>query len=217
MFSLGINFAVPPFSLALVGANGLLIEKQFLSSAADNDACIDRIAEVCDEVGIALNDLSTVGCIVGPGTYTSLRTSIVTTNMLAQSLQIPAFGVSSLHAMANLYAYHDGLYLVLLPARKNEWHVMLYGKEERQLNELAIPFVGSEELVMGQLGSFEKSVSVLGVFTEQWLTEAKVRCPAHCFINAPLRAQVVADYALSSLKNGLETTPLKPYYAYEPV
>jgi tRNA threonylcarbamoyladenosine biosynthesis protein TsaB len=57
----------------------------------------DRLLE---RVGIELADIDLIAVGVGPGTFTGLRIGIATARGLAQALEIPAVGVSTLQSLA---------------------------------------------------------------------------------------------------------------------
>jgi tRNA threonylcarbamoyl adenosine modification protein YeaZ len=61
----------------------------------------------------------------GPGSFTGTRMGVVTARTLAQQLNIPLFGISSLAAIAA--AYPDSQPIALqLPAQRGEFHVGVY-------------------------------------------------------------------------------------------
>ena len=63
---------------------------------------------------------------VGPGGFTSTRIGVVTARMLAQQLEIPLFGISSLAAAAQGY---EGTVAVTLPAKRGAVYGAIYADQ----------------------------------------------------------------------------------------
>lgn len=80
------------------------------------------ITRALAEAGIDRSELTRVACGVGPGPFTGLRVGIVTAQVLAHSLDLPApTGICSLDALAHeLVGQHQGPLLVATDARRRE-------------------------------------------------------------------------------------------------
>jgi tRNA threonylcarbamoyl adenosine modification protein YeaZ len=71
----------------------------------------------------------------GPGGFTGTRIGVVTARTLAQQLQVPLFGISSLAAMAAAQTEHTGLVAVQMPAQRGELFVAIYQNNLTILSE----------------------------------------------------------------------------------
>jgi len=76
-----------------------------------------------------------IGVGLGPGTFTGLRIGISTARALAQSLDLPLVGVSSLRALAS---GGDGETLAVIDAKRNEAFAALYGAEGEEVWEPSV-------------------------------------------------------------------------------
>ncbi len=79
-------------------------------------------------------DLAFIAVATGPGGFTGTRIGVVTARTLAQQLQIPLFGVSSLAAIA--YSEPEDTIAVQMPAQRGEVYVAIYQKSSGGLTAL---------------------------------------------------------------------------------
>lgn len=71
-------------------------------------------------------DLAFIAVATGPGGFTGTRIGVVTARTLAQQLQTPLFGVSSLAAIAHTQTEIEGTIAVQMPAQRGELYVAIY-------------------------------------------------------------------------------------------
>ena len=90
---------------------------------------ISTIKEILKSNNLTPKDIEAIGTNVGPGSFTGIRACTTVARMMAQQLDIPAAGVSSLEILAQL-APANTLPLVALDARKNCGY--LYADEKIQ-------------------------------------------------------------------------------------
>lgn len=74
-------------------------------------------------------DLAFLAVAIGPGGFTGTRIGVVAARTLAQQLEIPLFGVSSLAAIA-LQSGHRGTIAVQMPAQRGELYTAIYQRDE---------------------------------------------------------------------------------------
>ena len=91
---------------------------------AHGELLAPSIESVLRKAAIRAADLGAVVVGLGPGPFTGLRVGIVTASAMADVLDIPAYGVCSLDAVAD----HDGkqLTLVVSDARRKEIYYAVY-------------------------------------------------------------------------------------------
>lgn len=68
-------------------------------------------------------DLNWIAVAIGPGGFTGTRIGVVAARTLAQQLEIPLFGISSLAAIAHP---HAGTIAVQMPAQRGELYTAIY-------------------------------------------------------------------------------------------
>ncbi|GAA5178279.1 tRNA (adenosine(37)-N6)-threonylcarbamoyltransferase complex dimerization subunit type 1 TsaB [Rugosimonospora acidiphila] len=123
-----VDSATPAITAALatVGDTGveILAESVTVDSRAHGELLAPAITAVLAEGGAAPRDLDAVVAGVGPGPFTGLRVGLVTAAALADSLNIPAYGVCTLDALG--WAVGSGRVLVATDARRKEIYWAVY-------------------------------------------------------------------------------------------
>ena len=79
---------------------------------------ISTIKNVLKSNNLVPKDLDAIGTNTGPGSFTGIRACTTVARMMAQQLNIPAVGISSLEILSKI-APQDSEPLVALDARKN--------------------------------------------------------------------------------------------------
>lgn len=80
------------------------------------------------------SDLTFLAVAIGPGGFTGTRIGVVLARTIAQQLEIPLFGVSSLAAIA--YQQGEGIFAVQMPAQRGELHTGIYQRTATGLTAL---------------------------------------------------------------------------------
>ncbi len=80
------------------------------------------------------SDLMFMAVAIGAGGYTGTRIGVVAARTIAQQLNIPLFGVSSLAAVARSQASEFDLIAVQMPAQRGELYVAIYQVEPNQMD-----------------------------------------------------------------------------------
>jgi tRNA threonylcarbamoyladenosine biosynthesis protein TsaB len=74
-----------------------------------------------------MKDLDAIGVSIGPGSFTGLRIGVVTAKSLAQALDIPIVGISSLDLLAYQFDFlPNQLVCPIIRVRKGEVYTALY-------------------------------------------------------------------------------------------
>ncbi|MCU0550308.1 MAG: tRNA (adenosine(37)-N6)-threonylcarbamoyltransferase complex dimerization subunit type 1 TsaB [Leptolyngbya sp. Prado105] len=119
-------------------------------------------------------DLAFVAVAIGPGGFTGTRIGVVLARTLAQQLEIPLFGVSSLAAVAS---GHSGTIALSMPAQRGELYTALYqGSDAVQPDAVMTPEQWVEALekhsidhrieVESEQGKYVEGV--LAIALQQW-------------------------------------------------
>lgn len=132
MIFLGVDTSTPAGSVALVEGDRLLGEINLSAGGYHQERllrCIDLLLDLTDLDFSRVNALS-VG--LGPGTFTGLRIGIATVKGLAVAQGIPAYGLSTLAALALLFRKSDLPIAPLIEAGRGEVYAALYGGGESE-------------------------------------------------------------------------------------
>jgi tRNA threonylcarbamoyladenosine biosynthesis protein TsaB len=158
MILLGFDTATSATAVALRSSDGAS------SEARDDPATSERphhtsdllglAAGLLDAAGLDWRDLQAIAVGLGPGTFTGLRVGVATARGLAQALEVPLIGVSSIKALAlpalaigaqdaidaavDVADGIDGPVLAVLDAKRGEAFLAAYTRGERGA-ELAAP------------------------------------------------------------------------------
>ncbi len=112
------------------------------SSQRDHAAWVHAaMEEVLQEAGYAMEDLSAIAVVGGPGSYTGVRVGMATAKGLCYVLNIPMIQLNTLVLMAKAVisannANEEVLYCPMIDARRMEVFTALY---DHSLNELLAP------------------------------------------------------------------------------
>lgn len=106
MLLLALDTSTPAVTAGLValdetsGAVDVLAERVTINPRAHGELLTPHVRDAASTAGVALSDLDAVVCGIGPGPFTGLRAGMVTAASLAHALDIPAYPVCSLDAIA---------------------------------------------------------------------------------------------------------------------
>jgi len=132
------------------------------------EALAPMVAEVMDEAGAAMRDVSRVAVTVGPGTFTGCRIGLAFARALGAALGCPVIGVSTLRAIAaNVFLGGDpdappvaSDIAALMDARRGELYLQLFaqGGAPRTAPRLikvldAVEELGGEGLMLAGTGA----------------------------------------------------------------
>jgi len=134
MFALVIDTSSAAVTAGLVAVETVrvtvLAERVTIDARAHGELLAPSIDACLAEGGITPKDLAAVVAGVGPGPFTGLRVGLVTAAAFCDALDIPAYDVCSLDAIAEVTG-HDGPLLVAGDARRREVYWAVYASGAR--------------------------------------------------------------------------------------
>ena len=95
---------------------------------------IPTIIELLKSLNITMENIEAIGVNIGPGSFTGIRASAVVAKVMAQQLDIPVVGVSSLEIYSLLNKTEKDT-LCLLDARRGKAYMAIYSKNESVIME----------------------------------------------------------------------------------
>ncbi len=124
---LAINTSTQQFSIALMEENGALLAEYSMSSGSKNFGhFMPGIHFLLKSSRFSIENIRALVVAIGPGSYTGLRVGLSAAKGMAQGLQIPIIGVSSLEAMASQSAYTPYPVCPIIHSRKGEVFAALF-------------------------------------------------------------------------------------------
>lgn len=86
---------------AVVGsAAGVAAHERLVPSTGQSEAIVALADRALDAAGLSYSDLSRIGVVVGPGSFTGLRVGVAAARALSLVIGCPVVGISSLVALA---------------------------------------------------------------------------------------------------------------------
>jgi tRNA threonylcarbamoyl adenosine modification protein YeaZ len=116
---LSLESAVAGGSIALICSERGTFLRNDGNNCSRAEKILTVIAEVLDDAGLTLQDLSMVAVSTGPGSYSGIRIGLSTALGLANALNITCVGVSVLEAMAHSASFPKSL-ITAIPVGKND-------------------------------------------------------------------------------------------------
>lgn len=114
---------------ALVENDKVLASYSLQGQAAHSEAMLDLIQDFLNHLGIALQEIDLIAVGVGPGSFTGLRIATTAAKVLAQILDKPVIGISSLETLAESVAV-TGLIVPIINANRGRVYTAPFIREE---------------------------------------------------------------------------------------
>jgi len=113
-------------SAALCSGERLIAESLLNVRSTHSEKLLQQIDLLLEAAGWRLTDLDLLVAVTGPGSFTGLRIGVATVKGLAQVLERPVIGISSLQMLAMNLPLCPVPICVFLDARKKEVYTQLY-------------------------------------------------------------------------------------------
>jgi tRNA threonylcarbamoyladenosine biosynthesis protein TsaB len=131
-------------SAAKIISFGLVDDDLVLAGATITETGAEKIIPLIANAGVKPSKIDGIAVCQGPGSYSGLRGGLATAKALAQVLNKPLVGVSTLEAIAYNLINFQGTIAVRLPAKALDYNFALFNVKEGRLARL------SEDLVLDQ-------------------------------------------------------------------
>lgn len=150
------------------------------------------VSEALQKSGVERGKITGVAIGRGPAPYTGLRVGMATGIAIAESLQIPAYGVVTLDAVSMLFA-DSSEFVIVGDAKRRQ----LFARSYRGLGQAEIPTPLSEPEVFDPA---ELSVRFNGLAVHQ----------------TPCTAKEIGRYAIAAIEQGIDISDLSALYLRSP-
>ena len=157
---LGISSATKVISIGLVDEDKVLVE----TTVSDMHA--EKVMFYVKEAGIEPKQIEGLAVAVGPGSYSGLRGGLSTAKSLAQTLNVPLAGVSTLEAIAYNLVNIEGSMAVILDAKSDEYNFALFGAHKGKLQRLTDDIVLKFDKIVDKLSRISGEMHLIGNIRE---------------------------------------------------
>ncbi|RAP34844.1 tRNA (adenosine(37)-N6)-threonylcarbamoyltransferase complex dimerization subunit type 1 TsaB [Candidatus Marinamargulisbacteria bacterium SCGC AG-439-L15] len=123
---LGLNTGYGNVSIGLSTKGEVLASESSESWSRSLESLQIHIDSVLSLAKVSISELTGIGVVVGPGSYTSLRLGVVTAKTMAQVLGVPICAIPTYEALLSMSLPLSGVAVVLIPARGDEYAVSIY-------------------------------------------------------------------------------------------
>ena len=173
---------------------------------------IPTIVSILKNNKLTMQDIDVIGTNIGPGSFTGIRACVTVARVMAQQLNIPLVGVSSLEILSKINNSQNKT-IVVLDARKQQFYTASY-KSGQEIQEPKL--ISKEELLKLD---FENTKVISDEVSHDVLKEISVDTSIYTRINADLGKYLnalVTDKILSAQNDEYIWAKLKPLYLQAP-
>lgn len=115
--------------------DGTIIESKIVENKNEkyhSAFLISTIVNILKNNNLTMQNIDAIGTNIGPGSFTGIRACVTVARVIAQQLDCPLVGVSSLEILSNLNRQSKKT-AVMLDARKKQFYLALYDTDGREL------------------------------------------------------------------------------------
>ncbi len=142
MLILGIETATPWGSIALFENDAAIFELSLKAGKGAGEYLLSLLGGYMKKTGYLLADVDLIAVGTGPGSYTGIRVGLAAVKGLAEGIQKPVFGISTLRIIAENARYAPVDFIVsVMDARREEVYAAIYRTKDNQIQELESPQV----------------------------------------------------------------------------
>ncbi|WP_312797147.1 tRNA (adenosine(37)-N6)-threonylcarbamoyltransferase complex dimerization subunit type 1 TsaB [Tianweitania sp.] len=172
--------------------------------AGHAELLMGMIDDVLAQAGKTYADLTRIGVVIGPGSFTGVRVGVSTARGLALALNIPAVGVTTLEGLAaEAHALHPSRpVLAVIDARREQLYSALYGPAGALLAE---PAVLDADATLARVGNTDL------ILTGSGSAALDARMPGRTIVAATATAAIETYAHLAAAKPANSDKP-KPLY-----
>lgn len=125
------------------------------------------IEKLLRQLELKASDIDLFASTQGPGSFTGLRVGISTVKGLADGVDKPVIGVSTLEAMSHMFGFCNGMICTLIDARRNQVYFALYQYVDGNITTVMEPDVEDISILLCKLSCLEKPIIFTGDCVEK--------------------------------------------------
>ena len=140
---LGIETSVDHVGVAVGDYRGIRAHSMLASDRRHAELLAPMISSVCTQADVSMREVDVVAVDIGPGLFTGMRVGIASAKTIAQVLDVPIVGVSSLDILARSVSTTERDVLSTIDARRGELYWAMYRNDIGSSIEVKPPRVGT--------------------------------------------------------------------------
>ncbi|GAB6086347.1 tRNA (adenosine(37)-N6)-threonylcarbamoyltransferase complex dimerization subunit type 1 TsaB [Alkaliphilus crotonatoxidans] len=205
-------------SVAILEEERLLTEIVINHQRTHSEKLVPMIKAALEHCSLTPSDIDIFTSTLGPGSFTGLRIGLTTIKAMAQALDKPVVGISTLQALAYQFPFCSSMICPIIDAQRESVYTALYRRQEEGLVQLMEPRVIEIKELVEILKSYQEGVLFTGDAQAKFKgTLADSLGQAATFAPEPMsmiRAAMVGELARIRAKEGkLQTaSELLPIY-----
>ncbi|MGY3776684.1 tRNA (adenosine(37)-N6)-threonylcarbamoyltransferase complex dimerization subunit type 1 TsaB [Helcococcus sueciensis] len=129
---LAVDTSTMMSSISILEDDKIIADSSINQEETHSEMLVPLIKRMLDDLKIKANDIDLFAIAKGPGSFTGLRIGMTSLKAMAQALDKPIIGVSTLKGMA-YSIMNDGYVLAIIDARGNRYFAGLYKWNNNQL------------------------------------------------------------------------------------
>jgi tRNA threonylcarbamoyladenosine biosynthesis protein TsaB len=216
MLVLGIETSTPQMAVALGTEQGIVAGIVLSTGRPGDEAVVPAVQHLLRWSETPAASLSGVAVGLGPGLFTSMRVGIATGKALAQALQIPIVGLSSLDVLAFSVQHTRRLICAAIDAKRGEVFYAFYRSVPGGVAQESAFEVGSPDRLAAELEARRDDILLVGngalAYRRELDAAARVEFAPAAYALPAATALVELAIARISREDFDRLHELKPYY-----
>jgi tRNA threonylcarbamoyladenosine biosynthesis protein TsaB len=131
------------------------------------------VEKLLKQLEISAEEIDLFAATQGPGSFTGLRVGISTVKGLADGVNKPVIGVSTLEAMSYMFGFSDNMICTIIDARRNQVYYALYQYVNGNITVVMEPDVEDISILLNKLSCLNKPIIFTGDCVEKFTDEIK--------------------------------------------
>ena len=131
---LSIDTSSDVCSVAILEDNNLIKEINKTDSKTHSENLMPLIDTLFKETNLTLADIQAIACSIGPGSFTGIRIGIATAKAMAEVMQIPVIGVTSLETLAYIETTKNNI-ATIIDAKNNQVYCGIFNNNYQLLQD----------------------------------------------------------------------------------
>lgn len=157
MYSMIVDSSTKTLYIGLVKDNKV-IDERYVSGRNDHAKNIlATIEDVLAKENIKINELHSIICGVGPGSYTGVRMAVTVGKMIATNTNVKLYGISTLYLMSSGY---EGKVVSYIDARRGNSFSVAYCDDNLECEEMLRNTIEFLDLYKGYTCVSEDNIKV---------------------------------------------------------